>query len=386
MSISRSRSVPIVLLAALLALTACGQVKETLQSANEKMHELAGTSPQQGTDTAAPANPTDTADNDADADVQLAVRLMDGDGVARDPARAVELVRPHAEAGHAQAQFVLGLAYGSGQGIEKDRPTAVGWYRRAAAQGQADAQFLLGMALLRGDGATQDLSAATSWLEKSAQAGNAGAQYQLAIAYARGQGVERDVAVSTQWFEQAAEQGHAEAQYMAGEAYQIGRGVTKNRAWATRWFAKAALQGVADGQYMTGLAYAAGSGVPQDFATAYRWLWIAADRGSDKAGPYRDRIGDRLTEDRRAAAHATAQSWKPRGAAAATGYQDGPSVAFAQHTLDRLGYDPGAVDGIYGPKTSRAVRAYEAAKGMPVTGAISEELLKRLKDDPIHAS
>lgn len=385
MSIPHVHPISIACLAALLTLTACSQVKDTLQSANAKMHELAGTSPQQATDTAAQAKPTGNAQDKADADVELAVRLMDGDGIARDAARAVELVRPHADAGHAEAQFVLGLAYGSGQGIAKDRPTAIGWYRRAAAQGQADAQFLLGMALLRGDGAEQDVDQATDWFAKSAQAGNAGAQYQLAIAYARGQGVERDVTVSTQWFERAAEQGHAEAQYMAGEAYQIGRGVTKNRAWATRWFAKAASQGVADGQYMTGLAYAAGSGVPQDFANAYRWLWIASERGSDKAGPYRDRIGDRLTEDRRAAARAAAQSWQPRGAAAATGYQDRPSVAFAQHTLRRLGYDPGAVDGIYGPKTSQAIKAYETAKGILVTGVITEDLLIRLKDDPVHA-
>jgi TPR repeat protein len=378
------RGAPIALVAALVGLTACSQVKDTLQNANEKMHELAGTSPQQSTDTDPPA--TDDAISSADADVELAVRLIDGDGVARDPARAVELVRPHAEAGHAEAQFVLGLAYGSGQGIEKDRTMAVAWYRRAAAQNQAHAQFLLGLALLRGDGTAKDLSEATGWFEKSAQNGNAGAQYHLAIAYARGQGVERDVAASAQWFERAAEQGHAEAQYMAGEAYQIGRGVPKNRAWATRWFAKAALQGVANGQYMTGMAYAAGSGVPQDFATAYRWLWIAADHGSEKAGPYRDRIGDRLTADRRAGERTAAQSWTPRGAAAATGFDDGPSVAFAQYTLAKLGFDPGVADGKYGPKTRGAVEAYEAAKGVPVIGTITRDLLMRLKDDPIHAS
>jgi len=382
----RSGSSPIVLVVTLVALVACTEVKETLQAANEKMHELAGTSPQQSEDTASQTTDADEAISAADADVQLAVRLMDGDGVARDPVRAVELVRPHAEAGHAEAQFVLGLAYSSGQGIEKDRATAVAWYRRAAAQNQAHAQFLLGLALLRGDGTTKDLAEAIDWFEKSAQNGNAGAQYQLAIAYVRGQGVERDVAASTQWFERAAEQGHADAQYMAGEAYQIGRGVAKNRAWATRWFAKAALQGVANGQYMTGLAYAAGSGVQQDFAAAYRWLWIAADRGSEKAEPYRDRIGDRLSEDRRAEVRTAAQKWTPLGADATTGFDDGPSVAFAQHTLARLGFDPGVVDGKYGPKTSGAVKAYEQANGLLVSGKITQVLLIRLKDDPIHAS
>ena len=389
MSSPRSGSAPTALVIMLVALAACTEVKETLQAVDDKIHELAGSEPRHSDDDAPASGADETggaAKLDSDADVELAVRLIDGDGVPRDPARAVELVRPHAEAGHAEAQFLLGLAYGSGEGIEKDRAIAVTWYRRAAAQNQAHAQFLLGLALLRGDGTSKDISEAIGWFEKSAQNGIAGAQYQLAIAYARGQGVERDVGASTRWFERAAEQGHADAQYMAGEAYQIGRGVAKNRAWATRWFAKAALQGVANGQYMTGLAYAAGSGVPQDFANAYQWLWLAADRGSEKAEPFRDRIGDRLSEDRRAGARAAAQKWKPVGADAVSGVNDSPSVAFAQNTLARLGYDPGIVDGRYGPKTSSAVKAYETASGLSVTGTITRELLLRLKDDPIHAS
>jgi len=381
-----SRGASIAMLAMMVALAACTQVKETLKSTDDKIRELAGSSPRHSVEPAASAGTTNSdADAAANADVKLAVRLMDGDGVPHDPARAVELVRPHAEAGHAEAQFLLGLAYGSGQGIKKDRASAVAWYRRAAAQNQAHAQFLLGLALLRGDGTAKDTNKASEWFGKSARNGNAGAQYQLAIAYGQGQGVKQDAAASAQWFERAAEQGHADAQYRAGEAYQIGRGVRENRAWASRWFAKAALQGVTNGQYMTGMAYAAGSGVPQDFTTAYRWLWIAADRGYEKAGPYRDRIGGRLSEDRRARERAAAQKWKPVGADAVTGVNDGPSVAFAQHILALLGLKPGIADGKFGPKTSGAVKAYEKANGLPVTGTITQALLIRLKDDPIHA-
>ena len=386
MNLSRTDKAPIVFLAALLALAACTEVKDTLRSADDGIHELAGSEPRRTNDGAAATAATETTVSAADADVQLAVRHMDGDGVPRDPARAVELVRPHAEAGHAEAQFLLGLAYGSGQGVEKDRATAVGWYRRAAAQDQAHAQLLLGLALLRGDGADKDTSQATEWFGKSARHGNAGAQYQLAIAYARGQGVQQDTTASTQWFERAGEQGHADAQNKTGESYQIGRGVPKNRAWATLWFAKAAAQGTARAQYMTGLAYAAGAGVPRDLATAYRWLWIAADRGSDKAGPFRDRIGDRLSDQSRARERAAAQKWQPVSADAVTGVGDGPSVTFAQHTLAKLGFKPGDADGKFGPKTSGAVKAYEAANGLPLTGTISQALLIRLKDDPIHAS
>lgn len=198
--------------------------------------------------------------------------------------------------------------------------------------------------------------------------------------------MEQDAAAAAQWFERAAEQGHADAQYRAGEAYQIGRGVPKNLAWAARWFNKAALQGVRNGQYMTGMVYAAGSGIPRDLATAYRWLAVAADRGHEKAASYRDRIGERLDEDRRTKENAAAQKWQPVGAAAVTGADDGPSVAFAQHSLALLGHKPGIADGKFGPKTSAAVKAYEKANGLPVTGTITRALLIRLKDDPVHAS
>lgn len=379
------RGGPIAILAVMVALTACADVKETLQPADGKMRALAGSGPRQSTDSETPASARKTNTSAADADVNLAVRLFDGDGVPRDPARAVELVRPHAEAGHAEAQFLLGLAYGSGRGVTKDRAIAVSWYRRAAAQNQAHAQFLLGLALLRGDGTARDPRESGEWFGKSARHGHAGAQYQLAIAYEKGRGVEQDAAAAAQWFERAAEQGHADAQYKAGEAYRIGRGAPKNPAWAARWFNKAALQGVTNGQYMTGMVYAAGSGVPQDFGTAYRWLSVAAGRGYEKAETYRDRIGDRLSADRRAKERAAAQNWKPVGADAVTGYDDGPSIAFVQHTLTLLGHEPGFADGKFGPKTSAAVKAYEKANGLPVAGTITRALIIRMKDDPIHA-
>lgn len=334
--------------AALSMVTACTEVKDSLRSANEKIHELTGASPEQDASTST-AKANAAADSAADADVAMAERLINGDGVPRDPARGVALLRPRAAAGHPQAQYLLGVA------------------------------------LQRGDGTVRDEAQAAEWFGKSAQSGNVDAQYQLAVAYSRGQGVERDVAAASQWFERAAEQGHADAQYRAGEAYQIGRGVAKNRAWATRWFAKAALQGVADAQYMTGLAYTAGGGVPRDQALAYRWLSIAAMQGVDKAASYRDRIGARLAADRRSRETARAKAWRPLDASATAGATDAPSVTFAQYSLAKLGFDPGGVDGKFGPKTRGAVEAFQSAEGLATTGTITVDLLHRFRDDPIYA-
>src|SRR3546814_3142151 len=97
-------------------------------------------------------------DRDAEAvdpaarEIDLAVRYMDGNGVPRDPVRAVALLRPHAEGGSPKAQLLLGLAYASGQGVDQDTGVAAGWYEKAAIQDQPEAQYLLGLALLRGRG------------------------------------------------------------------------------------------------------------------------------------------------------------------------------------------------------------------------------------------
>ncbi len=43
-------------------------------------------------------------------------------------------------------------------------------------------------------------------------------------------------------------------------------------------------------------------------------------------------------------------------------------VSNIQHSLHRLGYDPGPVDGAYGPKTADAIRTYEYNNKLQVTG------------------
>jgi peptidoglycan hydrolase-like protein with peptidoglycan-binding domain len=46
-----------------------------------------------------------------------------------------------------------------------------------------------------------------------------------------------------------------------------------------------------------------------------------------------------------------------------------------QRELAVNGFDPGGIDGRFGPKTSEAIRAYQRAAKLPVTGCPSQELL-----------
>jgi len=50
-----------------------------------------------------------------------------------------------------------------------------------------------------------------------------------------------------------------------------------------------------------------------------------------------------------------------------------------QRRLTAAGFDTDGADGVIGDKTTAAIRAYEAANGLPVTGAASRALLDRLR-------
>lgn len=54
-------------------------------------------------------------------------------------------------------------------------------------------------------------------------------------------------------------------------------------------------------------------------------------------------------------------------------YND-PLVADIQVSLNRLGYDPGPVDGVFGQRTADAIRAYEYNNRLPLTGEPSPHL------------
>ena len=55
-------------------------------------------------------------------------------------------------------------------------------------------------------------------------------------------------------------------------------------------------------------------------------------------------------------------------------------VRAIQSELKRLGYDVGPIDGLAGRKTVTAIRSFEVAEHLPVTGVLSEELLAQLRE------
>jgi Putative peptidoglycan binding domain len=60
------------------------------------------------------------------------------------------------------------------------------------------------------------------------------------------------------------------------------------------------------------------------------------------------------------------------------GYGVASRVAEVQRRLARAGYYHGPIDGIMGPQTRRAIRAYERDHNMPAYGVIDRQVLRTL--------
>lgn len=69
----------------------------------------------------------------------------------------------------------------------------------------------------------------------------------------------------------------------------------------------------------------------------------------------------------------TAYRWKPPACLTCG------DVAPIQAQLNRLGYESGRVDGVLGPLTTAAIRAYQADKNLPVDRQVTGALLMRLR-------
>lgn len=128
-----------------------------------------------------------------------------------DYAAAYKLFLESAEAGNAEAQLNLAVLIRQGQGTEKDEAKALEWTEKAAAQDWAEAQYQLGNLYEFGRGVPQSYEQAAALYSKAAEKGHAEAQTNLAVLYANGQGVNQDIILAYVWSNLAASQGIVEA-------------------------------------------------------------------------------------------------------------------------------------------------------------------------------
>jgi localization factor PodJL len=280
-------------------------------------------------------------------------------------------------------------------------PDAIGplALRQAAASGDARAQFEVAAILTEGRVLPEDLAAAATWYSRSAMQGFAPAQYRLGSLFEHGRGVEKDIEQARLWYQRAAEAGNRMSMHNLAAVYAGGELGTQDFSSAAEWFEKAAHRGLNDSQFNLGMLYARGLGVSQDFEQSYRWFGLAARNGDADAAKARDDVARSLDAEAVSRISAELAQWtaQPFDLAAnfapigtwTADFDPGLTVynrdlvRSVQAALNRLGFDVGTPDGLPGPRTADAIKAFERATGMSESGAVNPRLLAVLGSQPV---
>jgi localization factor PodJL len=281
-------------------------------------------------------------------------------------------------------------------------PEAIGAprLRVAAAGGDPAAQFEVATRFMEGRFVPQDLAAAAHWYGRAADQGVVPAAYRIGSFYEQGRGVDRDRDAAIAWYERAALGGNPRAMHnlavMAAEGTQ---GSAPDFARAAGWFIPAANRGLADSQFNLAVLFARGMGVERDLMESYKWFSLAANAGDNEAVARRDEVAGVLGEQALALANARVDNWLPVPVetlavsmpAPEGGWDDAPvqagnsvaptqaQVAEVQTLLSQRGYDPGPADGLIGPRTTDAVRAFRQSAGLNEGVSIDQALLDALR-------
>jgi TPR repeat protein len=266
---------------------------------------------------------TEAEQGNAKAQRHLAFRYQTGDGIGKDPAKALHWFLKAAGQDDPDAAYELAGFYFL-DAEPKNPDEAMKWLRKAATLGHAAAQGLLGKFLCEGRWGKQDISDGVTWLQKAvkqddrraqgalgllylegvdsvlkrdvptglkllqlgASSGDSSAQLELGVLYLTGGNgmVPKNSTEGQRLLEECATKGNAEAQAFLGVVLLDvgGELLPRNPGQGLKWSRMAASQNHPKGQVNLGMAYMDGNGVPRDDVEALKWYRLAADQGHPK--------------------------------------------------------------------------------------------------------
>ncbi len=189
-------------------------------------------------------------------------------------AKAVELAKPLAEQGNAEALYLLGFASESGQGIEASKEKALEYYRKAAEGKHKDAVYRMSFMLLASE-KEEERDQARQALETAAKDDPAVAARILGEAYLRGllsPAPDPDKAVF--WWKRAADAGDILSVLLIARFYegQFGFPELKDIKESLANYAKAAGLGNAGAMAALGSRLLSGDEKNRDEAKGREWL------------------------------------------------------------------------------------------------------------------
>ena len=287
--------------------------------------------------------------NDIGAMEEIARRLIQGTGVAKDPQAGAGWLLRAAEAGSAQAAFNVGVMYERGFVVERDSGRAVEWYRKAADGNMPAAKHNLALMLRDGKGAPRDTARAIELLQSAAHQGMAASMFSLGDMYERGDAGSKDAAAALAWFAIAAE---FERQINRGEETPLAKTAEQRSQALQRVLTPAELQRaqqLGQTEFRTiaqALAPPASTPSPADPASSSVAAAAVPSPASDDP------------------------SW-PRAPA--------DQVRAVQQGLADLQILRDKPDGVLGPMTRNAIRDFQRSAGLRATGEPSKEVYFALR-------
>ena len=266
----------------------------------------------------------------------------------------------------------------------------------AVRAGNPIAQFQKGLVQLQ----SGQMEEGARLIRLAANRNQPAAQYRLAKLYESGTGITEDQITARELIQRAASGGNRIAMHDLGNYFASGQGgLDRDMGEALDWFTKAAERGVVDSQFNVAFLREGNEGVPADKETALFWYYVAARQG-DQGAPDRisvlspsfdaatlaniksraDRFNPKPVDE---AANGVFRNvpWNktPSQTASAAKSAEILKIRDAQTLLSDLGYEVGQPDGIAGAKTRDAVKSFESVNGLPETGEVTEELIRKLE-------
>jgi len=153
------------------------------------------------------------------------------------PALPIEEVRDRANADDVTAMEELARRLVQGIGIAKDQQAAAGWLLRAAQRGSGQSAFNVGVMYERGFVVERDSTKAIEWYRKAADANVPMAKHNLALLLRDGKGAPRNGKEAVELLRSAARLGMAASMFTLGDIYERGDEGLKDPAIALAWFA-----------------------------------------------------------------------------------------------------------------------------------------------------
>jgi|GEM_PF-1436361 len=142
--------------------------------------------------------------------ILLGYMYSEGKCAERDYKKAEELLRPEADGGDPEAQYILGNIYLNTAAAD-NAGKATEMYFKSAGAGNPFAQFFIGRLYYTGNIMPKDPAAAALWYKRAAARGLTDAQMNLAGMYLNGEGIKADAGKAVFWYRKAAEKGNKNA-------------------------------------------------------------------------------------------------------------------------------------------------------------------------------